>query len=83
MIGNFKVMAAGSEFDFHTVNALRLHLFQVYVIYEGKKVRCHMQRRNDHEFYITDPDKVPGPFKGLQTELSEAIFDYGKSIDQA
>jgi hypothetical protein len=38
-----------------------------------------MQRKGDGDFYITDPDKVPQPYKQLEEELNAAIFAYDPS----
>lgn len=80
MIGNFNASIENVQFEFHTMNVQRLQLFQVYVLHEGKKVRFHMQRKGEGEFYITDPDKVPEPYKGLQAALNEAILNYGLTL---
>jgi len=75
MIGNFNVVLEGTEFEFKTMNAVRLQLFLLYVPFEGKKQRFHMQRRGEGDFYITDPDKVPPPYKHMEAQLNKAIFD--------
>jgi len=59
MTGNFNATIENAQFEFYTMSIQRLHLFQVYVVHEGKKVRFHMQRKGEGEFYVTDPDKVP------------------------
>jgi hypothetical protein len=74
MIGNFKTILNGTEFQFQTMNVKRLQLFQVYVLREGKKMRFHMQRKGEGDFYTTDPDKVPEPYKLLAQELDEVIM---------
>ena len=61
------------------MNVKRLHLFQVYVVYEGQEHRFHMQRRDEGDFYITDPQKVPQPFLALEKDLSYAIFEQSKN----
>jgi len=80
MIGNFKKELNGVVFLFHTMNVIRLQLFQVYVEYEGKKHRFHMQRRDNGDFYITDPDKVPPPYRELGPQLNDAILAYGATV---
>jgi hypothetical protein len=80
MIGNFTKELNGAVFEFHTMNVNRLQLFQVYVQYEGKKHRFHMQRRDKGDFYITDIDKVPLPYRELGPELNVAILAYGETV---
>jgi hypothetical protein len=80
MIGNFSKELSGAVFEFHTMNVNRLQLFQVYVDFEGKKHRFHMQRRDKGDFYITDPDKVPGPYRELGPQLNDAILAYGVTV---
>lgn len=80
MIGNFTTTLDGTEFQFHTMNVQRLQLFQVYVLYEGKKIRFHMQRKDGGHFYITDIDHCPEPYRPLEEQLGAAILDYGRSI---
>lgn len=79
MIGNFEAELEGAKFAFHTMNAQRLQLFQVYVLYEGKKVRFHMQRKGEGDFYITDIDHCPEPYRNLESPLNAAILEYGRS----
>jgi hypothetical protein len=81
MVGNFITDLSGTTFEFHTMNANRLQLFQVYVQFEGTKRRFHMQRKDKGDFHITDIDKVPPPYRELESELNAAIKDYGKSLN--
>lgn len=81
MIGNFEVELEGAKFEFKTMNAKRLQLFQVYVDFEGKKTRFHMQRKGEADFYITDKDKVPAPYLPLEPQLNSAILAYGGKVD--
>lgn len=80
MIGNFNHEVNGNLFEFRTMNVNRLQLFQVYVEFEGKKHRFHMQRRDNGDFYITDPDKVPPPYRELEPQLYDAILVYGATV---
>jgi len=80
MIGNFDVEPAGAKFELKTMNTQRLVLFQVYVEFEGKKRRFHMQRRGEGDFYITDPDKVPELYRHLARELNATILNYGAAL---
>jgi len=79
MINNFKIDVEGAEFEFLTMNIAKLQLFQVYIQYEGKKTRFHMQRRNEGNFYITDKQACPEVFLSLESTLSDAILKLGQS----
>ena len=83
MVGNFIKELNGVVFEFNTMNVNRLQLFQVYVNFEGKKQRFHMQRKDKGDFYITDMDKVPASFRQLEADLNSAILAYGKSLNLA
>jgi hypothetical protein len=71
---NFSIELEGVLFEFRTMNVNKLQLFQVYIQFDGRKVRFHMQRKGDEGFYITDPDKVPEQYRHLEKELNAAIF---------
>ncbi|HZY38211.1 MAG TPA: hypothetical protein VFE53_16255 [Mucilaginibacter sp.] len=80
MVGNFTTTINGAEFQFHTMNVQRLQLFQVYVLHDGKKARFHVQRKGEGDFYITDIDHCPEPYRALEQTLSAAVLDYGHSL---
>jgi hypothetical protein len=80
MTNNFKIDFDGAEFEFLTMNAVRLQLFMVYVIYEGKKQRFHMQLKEDGIFYITDKQSCPEIYHSLESTMSDAILKLGKSV---
>ena len=82
MIGNFEVELQGAKFEFKTMNANRLQLFQVYVDFEGKKMRFHMQRKGEGDFCITDKDKVPAPYLPLEAQLNAAVLAYGDDVSR-
>ena len=73
MIRNFSVELAGIQFEFNTLSAKDLRAFQVYVAHEGKRLRFHMQRRDD-VFYITDPVTCPSEYLALENQLSAAVL---------
>ena len=79
MINNFKIDFGGAEFEFLTMNIAKLQLFQVYALYEGKKIRFHMQRSNKGDFYITDKQACPEVYHSLEGTLSDAILKLGQS----
>jgi hypothetical protein len=74
MIANFKKEIAGIEFEFNPMNILRLQLFQIYVIHEGKKERFHMQINDEGVFKITDTINCPEEYRTYEAALSEAIL---------
>lgn len=78
MITNFKAEIDGTEFDFRTMNVKKLQLFQVYVMYENKKKRFHMQVNEQGTFRITDLPSCPETFHPLEQKLSTAILKNGE-----
>lgn len=56
------------------MNILKLQLFQVYVMHNGKKERFHMQINDDGVFTITDPFNCPEEYRTYEAALSEAIL---------
>jgi hypothetical protein len=79
MTNNFKIDFNGAEFEFHTMNNIKLQLFQVYVLHEGKRVRFHMQVNNEGVFYITDLSSCPQIHHCLEHTLSDAILKLGET----
>ena len=79
MINNFKIDFEGAEFEFLTMNSLKLQLFQVYVLHEGKKVRFHMQIADDGKFYIAAKHACPEMYLPLESTLSDAILKLGET----
>lgn len=75
---NFTTDADGAVFEFTTMNVQRLHLFQVYVMHEGRKIRFHMQANMSGDFKITDPQACPEVYHRTEEQLSNAIKIYGK-----
>ncbi|SDP13353.1 hypothetical protein [Mucilaginibacter sp. OK268] len=82
MTTNFKITFEGTEFEFITMNRVRLQLFQVYVLFERKKVRFHMQVNDNDEqrFYITDRSSCPKIYLPLESQYSEAILQKGLAL---
>jgi len=74
MITNFKKDIAGIEFEFNPMNILRLQLFQIYVMHEGKRERFHMQINDEGVFKITDQINCPEEYRTYEAALSEAIL---------
>ena len=79
MINNFTIDFEGAAFEFLTMNATRLHLFQVYVKHEGQRKRFHMQVNDQGTFYITDKLSCPEIYRGLESTLSDAILKLGET----
>ncbi|MDT3401298.1 hypothetical protein [Mucilaginibacter terrae] len=61
------------------MNIQRMHLFQVYVVHEGRKVRFHMQADPNGNFRITDPASCPEIYHRTEEQLNNAIRIYGKA----
>jgi hypothetical protein len=80
MINNFKIDFEGAEFEFLTMNAIKLQLFQVYVQHEGKRTRFHMQVNDEGVFYITDKNSCPEIYHPLEKTLSDAILKLGETV---
>jgi hypothetical protein len=78
MITNFNIELSEVHFEFFTMNSVKLQLFQVYVLHDGKKKRFHMQRNEAGVFYITDKQSCPENFHGLESTLSDAILKLGE-----
>jgi hypothetical protein len=76
-IQNFQATIRDVPFEFITMNGVRLQLYQVYVLYNGQKVRFHMQIREDGNFYITDKHACPAEYHELEGAFSEAILANG------
>ena len=79
MINNFKIDFEGAEFEFLTMNSLKLQLFQVYVMDEGKKTRFHMQVAEDGKFYIAGKQACPEVYLPLESTFSDAILKLGET----
>ncbi|MBB6107702.1 hypothetical protein SAMN05421821_101382 [Mucilaginibacter lappiensis] len=78
MTTNFKIDFDDAEFEFVSMNRVRLQLFQVYVLHEGKKQRFHMQINDQAAFYITDMQVCPEVYRSLENTLSDAILKLGE-----
>jgi hypothetical protein len=78
MIVNFNIELDGTNFEFHSMNRVRLQLFQVYVNYEGKQRRFHMEIEEDGNFHIKDKPACPESYLPLETTMSDAIKKLGE-----
>lgn len=76
MISNFVTELEGTTFQFNTVNAERLQLFQVYVMDQGVRKRFHMQLdMEDDRFKIMDREACPEFCLPLENALHKAILE--------
>jgi hypothetical protein len=75
---NFKVEAEGAEFEFVSMHAREVKLFQVYVMNNGVRHRFHMQITEAGDFKMTDKDKCPEQYQQAEPLLSKAIMIYGR-----
>ena len=82
MTTNFNITIEGTDFEFISMNRVNLQLFQVYVWFEQKKVRFHMQvdEKDKERFYITDRASCPKVYLSLESTLSEAILQKGLAV---
>ncbi|TSJ44418.1 hypothetical protein FO440_09635 [Mucilaginibacter corticis] len=78
MIVNFEIELDGAKFRFHTMNRVRLQLYQVYVQHEGKECRFHVQAGEDGLFKIVGEDVCPKPYQHLESTFNEAIHKLGQ-----
>ena len=78
MITNFNIELNDAQFEFNTMNRVKLQLFQVYVLHEGKKKRFYMQLNEEGTFYITDKPSCPQIHHDLESTLSDAILKLGQ-----
>jgi hypothetical protein len=72
----FSEVIAGVQFDFLSMNVKRCELFQVYVDYEGKQRRFHLQSDTGNVFRITDEQHCPPPYRDLVEEFNAAIHHH-------
>lgn len=77
-ITNFKINLDGMDFEFITMNRVRLHLYQVYVLHQDSKIRFHMQLEEDGRFHIADRPVCPADYHHLEDTMNEAILKLGK-----
>lgn len=59
---------------FEPVNIAKKQLYHVYIPYQGKELRCHMQL-GEKGFYMTDPARLPAEYHSLEQELAAAIME--------
>ena len=78
MTKNFTIDLDGADFEFITMNRVRLQLFQVYVNHESKRVRFHMEMEEDGNFHIKDKSACPLTFQSLESTMSDAIKSLGE-----
>jgi hypothetical protein len=78
MTVNFHIELSGVNFDFNSMNRVRLHLFQIYVDHEGKRHRFHMEIEDDGNFHIKDKPACPAIYLPLESTMSDAIKKLGE-----
>jgi len=80
MTTNFKIDFNDAEFKFISMNRVKLQLFQVYVMHDGKERRFHMQVNDEGTFRIVDLFSCPEVYQSLESTLSDAILQLGETI---
>ncbi|MEZ2338768.1 hypothetical protein AB6735_24170 [Mucilaginibacter sp. RCC_168] len=78
MTVNFTIELDGVNFRFHTMNRVRLQLYQIYVQHEGKELRFHMQADEAGEFKIVGDHVCPETYLHLESTFSDAIKKLGE-----
>jgi hypothetical protein len=78
MTVNFTIELSGVNFEFISMNRVRLQLYQVYTHYEGKRTRFHMEIEADDKFHIKDQAACPDIYLPLETTMSDAILKLGE-----
>ncbi|MES2275429.1 MAG: hypothetical protein V4592_05375 [Bacteroidota bacterium] len=76
---NFEIELDSVKFRFLTMNRVRLQLYQVYVLHEGKERRFHMQAGDDGIFRIMGEDACPKAYLHLESTFSDAIRKLGET----
>jgi len=79
MIVNFNIELDGVNFRFHTMNRVRLQLYQVYVQHEGKEKRFHLQADDNGDFKIMGEQACPPEYIHLESAFSDAIQKLGET----
>lgn len=78
MTQNFAIDLSGANFEFISMNRVKLQLFQVRVQNDGKNHRFHMQLNDTGTFYITDKQTCPEIFHDLESAFSDAVIKLGE-----
>ena len=61
-------------FEFLSMNVKAKQLYQVYAMFNGKRIRFHMQKDDKGAFRITDRDRCPKEYLPLEKVLETAIL---------
>lgn len=72
---DFEVNGETVRVRFVTMNCVHKQLYQVYVPFEGKEVRFHIQQNAAGEFKIVGRGVCPPPFAALEKEFEQAILE--------
>lgn len=62
--------------EFITMNCVTKQLYQVFIPYNGKKVRFHVQLNDKGDFKIVGNNVCPNKFLPLEAEFDAAIKHY-------
>ncbi|RZK36487.1 MAG: hypothetical protein EOO61_10280 [Hymenobacter sp.] len=83
MISNFRAEIEGASFQFNTMSAERLQLFQVYVMDQGVTKRFHVQvDPHDNRFKIALIEACPEPYRHLEDAFHDAIHAHHASAGE-
>lgn len=70
----FEVDGARVLLEFVNMNITKKSLFQVYIPYQDRKIRIHLQLK-DGIFKITVPEICPPAFRAMEAQMGEAIIE--------
>ncbi|WP_343701460.1 hypothetical protein [Chitinophaga sp.] len=70
---NFIVEGQEVTVKFVTMSCVHKQLYQVYVPYNGKTVRFHIQKNEAGEFKIVGSGVCPPPYLPLEADFAAAI----------
>jgi len=65
------------DVEFVTMNCVEKQLYQVYLPYNGNKIRIHVQRNEQGEFKIMGNGVCPPEYLPLEKAFEEAIRNNG------
>lgn len=69
----FKLSIADTDFEVHSINVKAPSLFQIYVVYQGKRMRYHLHLNTDGSFEFALRENVPPAILDFESRLSDGI----------
>ncbi len=62
--------------EFITMNCVEKQLYQLWIPYNGNKIRIHVQKNNQGDFKIIGDNVCPPKFQVLEAQFDAAIKNY-------